>query len=339
MRQWLGRHRVAAALGACALVAAVCLGFGAADAASAAAEASASSASPAIADGYRLKKATISDCTASSEENSTIDTSRALLEGLSFVQGNPFYLNVRTTLTAELQVPLPCDSWVEKCEWTYNDVGQVKAATMYKSTKELSRVQLSYDSLGSVSKVVGWTYVEEGSGSAVRHDFEASNVVEKLSSSAYGVNKTTVVNAASLNDTVLYTYDKDRNLTSVASSGAHPWSVQATYNTTFKYPTRVVLDAGDGSEAVALVPTYDGSSKLVSLRTGTWDGEEVTLSGIEYELQYSKGRVSKVNLYEDDAQVMYCNFSYDDVGNLASIRAYKKGGVQLYNISFTYELA
>lgn len=165
-------------------------------------------------------------------------------------------------ITAELQVPLPCDSWVEKCEWTYNDVGQVKAATMCKSTKELSRVQLSYDSLGSVSKVVGWTYVEEGSGSAVRHDFEASNVVEKLSSSAYGVNKTTVVNAASLNDTVLYAYDKDRNLTSVASSGAHPWSVQATYNTTFKYPTRVVLDAGDGSEAVALVPTYDGSSKL-----------------------------------------------------------------------------
>lgn len=295
-----------------------------------------SSAASAVAEGYRLTKAVISDCTASSEADSAIDTSRALLEGLSFVQGNPFYLNVRAALTSPVQVPLPCDSWLEKCEWSYDEAGRVETATMYKSSKELSRVRLSYDAHDSVSKVTGWTYVDEGSG-AVRRDFEASNVVEKLSSSAYGVNKTTVVNADEGNDTILYTYDKDQNLTSVTSSGAHSWSVQTAFNTTFKYPTRVLLDAGDGSDVAALVPTYDGEGNLTSLRTGTWDGDAVILSGTEYEIQYSKGRVSKINLYDNDVQVAYYDFSYDDADNLSSIRVYRKGGVQLYNICFTYQ--
>ncbi len=299
------------------------------------------SAQAANASEYRLVKAAILDCTASSEDDSAIDTSAALLEGLSFVEGNPFFLNPRITLESDLKLPLPTDKWIEKGEWFYDDAGRVKTATFYKSTNELSRVALSYDSHDSVSKVVGWSYLgaDDGEG-AVRRDFEASYVNEKLSSSAYGANKTTVVHAeTSSNDTVLYTYDKDKNLTDIASTGAHEWRIQTTYSTSFKYATQMRLSEGGADGGVLLVPTYDGTSKLVSLKTGTWSGDDTSMSGDEYEIQYSKGKYSRVNYYQDDVQVRYYDFKYDDHGSLTSIRVYEKGGVQLYNITFSYQLA
>lgn len=291
---------------------------------------------------YRLVKATISDCTASSEADSAIEnTSEALLEGLSFVEGNPFFLNVRETLTSAYRFPLPTDNFVEKCEWTYDDAGNVKTATMYKSTSELSRVQLSYDGHGQASKVVGWTYADEGDGSGVvRHDFEMSIVNEALSSSTYGANKFTVVHDdTTSNDTVVFTYDKDKNLNDVTSTGKHAWNIAVDYITAQKVPKTLKLSADGEDGGVYLEPTYDGSNKLVSLKTGTYSGSEVQLSGDEYEIQYSGSKYAKVRYYQDDVEVKYYDFAYDGHGNLTSIRVYQKGGVQLYNITFAYELA
>lgn len=319
---------VAVAVLACCV--AVAVGLGAA--------AGASASEPA----YRLTKATLSDCTASSEADSAIEsTSEALLEGLSFVEGNPFFLNVRETLVSDCRFPLPTEKFVEKCEWTYDDAGNVKTATFYKSTNELSRVQLSYDAHGSASKVIGWTYADDGDGCGVaRHDFEASIVNEQLSSGVYGANKFTVVHDdVTSNDTVLFAYDKDKNLSEVTSSGRHAWAVSISYITAQKVPKALKLSEGGEDAGVYLVPTYDGKNKLVSLRTGTWEGGKTQLSGDEYEIQYSGDKYSKVRYYQDDVEVKYCDFKYDEHGNLTSIRAYKKGGAQLYNITLSYELA
>ncbi|WP_172135317.1 hypothetical protein [Adlercreutzia sp. ZJ473] len=291
---------------------------------------------------YRLAKATLSDCTASAEADSAIEsTSGALLEGLSFVEGNPFFLNVREALVSDCRFPLPTEKFVEKCEWKYDDAGNVKTATFYKSTNELSRVQLSYDAHGSASKVIGWTYADEGDGrGVVRHDFETSIVNEKLSGSAYGANKFTVVHDdTTSNDTVLFTYDKDKNLNTVASKGKHEWAVDVSYVTAQKVPKTLKLSEDGKGAGAYLAPTYDGANKLVSLKRGTWEGDEVQLSGDEYVIQYSGGKYSKVRYYQDDVEVKYYDFKYDEHGNLTSIRVYKKGGVQLYNITFAYELA
>lgn len=290
---------------------------------------------------YRLTKATIVDNTASSEADSEIDTSAALLEGLSFVQKNPFFLNVRETLTSPYSFPLPTDSWIEKCEWTYDVAGRVKVATMYKSTNDLSSVELSYDSHDSVSKIVGSVVADDGDGrGAVQHDFEVSAVNEALSSDAYGANKFTVVHDSPVgNDTVLFTYDKDKNLTNVTSTGGHAWSVAIDYITTLKVPKTLKQSADGGDGGVYLEPTYDSKNRLVSLRTGTWSGSDVQLSGDEYQIQYSGDKFSRVRYYQDDVEVKYYEFAYDEHGNLESIRVYQKGGSLLYSIALSYERA
>ncbi|MDR1184957.1 MAG: hypothetical protein LBK67_09180, partial [Coriobacteriales bacterium] len=81
--------------------------------------------------GYRLVKATILDSTASSEADSSIDTAAALLEGLSFVEGNPFFLNPREMMSDAYKFPLPTDEWIERCEFSYDEVGRAKVATFY----------------------------------------------------------------------------------------------------------------------------------------------------------------------------------------------------------------
>lgn len=286
-----------------------------------------------------LTKATIVDCTASSEEDSTIDTADALLEGLSFVAGNPFFLDVRETLTSPYSFPLPTDSWVEKCEWSYDEDGRVKTATMYKSTNPLSSITLSYDAHSSISKVVGWVTADDGDGRGnVRHDFEVSVVNEALSTGVYGANKFTVVHeGTSSNDTVLFEYDKDKNLTSVSSTGYHTWDISVEYITAFKVPKTLKLSQ-DGEDAGSyLVPTYDADNKLVSLKTGTWSADGTVMNGDEYEIQYSGGKYSRVRYYQDDVEVKYYEFAYDEDGNLTSMRAYKKGGALLYTIAYEYE--
>lgn len=290
---------------------------------------------------YRLVKASIVDCTASSEADSTINTSEALLEGLSFVEGNPFFLNVRQTLTSSYSFPLPTDSWVEKCEWTYDDAGRVKSAAMYKSTNDLTSITLSYDAHGSISKVVGAVTRDDGDGrGSVQHDFEVSAVNEQLSSGVYGANKFTVVHEGTTkNDTVLFTYDKDKNLTDVVSTGSHVWSVSVEYITAFKVPKSLKLSVDGKDAGIYLAPTYDASNKLVSLKTGTYSGSETQLSGDEYEIQYSGSKYSRVRYYQDDVEVKYYEFSYDANGNLSSMRAYRKGGSLLYSITYAYELA
>lgn len=299
-------------------------------------------ASPAASD-YRLTKAAIVDNTASSEADSAIDTSEALLEGLSFAQKNPFFLNVRETLAGSYSFPLPTDSWIEKCEWTYDASGRVKTAAMYKSSNDLSRIELSYDSHDSISKIVGSVVADDGDGrGVVSHDFEVSVVNETLSSGTYGANKFTVVHDSPIgNDTVLFTYDKDKNLTSVASAGGHAWSVAIDYITALKVPKTLKLSADGQDGGMYLEPTYDSSNKnrLVSLRTGTWSGSDVQLSGYEYQIQYSGDKYSRVRCYQDDVEVKYYEFAYDKHGNLESIRVYKKGGSLLYSIALSYERA
>lgn len=327
---------------ACALCVVAVVALGALGAAGATGAASgAASGAGTHGHGYRLTKATISDCTASSEDDSAIEsTSEALLEGLSFVEGNPFFLNVRETLTSDFRFPLPTGKFVEKCEWSYDDAGRVKTATMYKSTNELSRVQLSYDGHDQVSKVVGWTYADEDGRGVERQDFEMSMVNEALSSGVYGANKVTVVHGGTAtNDTVVFTYDKDKNLNAVASTGDHAWSVEASYVTAQKVPKTLKLSSDGKDAGTYLEPVYDGSSKLVWLKTGTYDGSETQLSGVEYEIQYSGSKYSKVRCYQDDVEVRYYDFAYDEHGNLTSIRVYQKGGLQLYNMAFSYELA
>lgn len=290
---------------------------------------------------YRLTKATIVDNTASFEADSTIDTSEALLEGLSFVQGNPFFLDVRETLTSSYSFPLPTDSWIEKCEWKYDSSGRVKTATMYKSSNDLSRIELSYDSHGSISKIIGSVTADDGDGRGnVQHDFEVSVVNEALSSSTYGANKFTVVHdGTTSNDTVLFTYDKDKNLNSVASTGTHAWNIAIDYITALKVPKTLKLSENGEDAGTYLLPTYDSSNKnrLVSLKTGTWSSDDVRLSGDEYQIQYSGSKYSRVRYYQDDVEVKYYEFAYDKHDNLESIRVYKKGGSLMYSISFSYE--
>lgn len=292
---------------------------------------------------YRLTKATIVDNMASSEADSTIDTSEALLEGLSFVEGNPFFLDVRETLTSPYSFPLPTDSWIEKCEWIYDASGRVKTATMYKSSNDHSRIELSYDLHDSISKIVGSVTADTGDGRGnVQHDFEASVINEALSSSAYGANKFTVVHDdTTSNDTVLFTYDKDKNLTNVASTGAHTWNVAVDYITALKVPKTLKLSEDGEDGGTYLAPTYDSSNKnqLVSLKTGTWSGDDVQLSGDEYQIQYSGSKYSRVRYYQDDVEVKYYEFAYDKHDNLESIRVYKKGGSLMYSITFSYERA
>lgn len=305
--------------------------------ASASADDASGAASAGSQGGYVLTKAVISDCTGSSESQSQINTSEALLEGLSFAVGNPFYVDVREALSSWYAFPVRTDAWIEKCEFTYDEAGRENTATFYKSTNELSRVQLSYDSHGSVSKAVGWTTLDD-EGSSERLDFEAAFVNEKLSEGVYGANKATVVHSGTLgNDTVVFTYDKDKNLTDIVSTGGHAYKVQSSVNSTLKHVTQVKIGEDGQDSGTLFVPTYDGSNKLVSLATGTWEGDSVEMSGDEYEIQYSKGHYSKVNLYHDGQQVKYYEFKYDDNGNLSSIRVYKKGGIQLYNMTFSWE--
>lgn len=296
-----------------------------------------SSAAGATGSGAHLVKATVSDCTSSNESTSGINTSEVLLEALSFVEGNPFFMNPRETLTSPYRFALPTDSYIEKAEWTYDDAGRVATCTYFKSTNPLSYAKFSYDSHASVSKVVGWNYADDGAGTSVRGDFEASFVNEALSSSAYGANKVTVVHGSGEgNDTVVFTYDKDKNLTEISSTGSHEFKLTYTYVTAFKVVKDVKVSVDGADEGVYLVPTYDASNKLVSLKTGTWSGENTTLSGDEYLVQYSGGKVSKVDYYQDDVQVRYSQFSYTD-GNLTSVRTYKKGGEQLYNVSLSWK--
>lgn len=334
----------AAAAAAVALLVALALGAAACASASAAAGSGAGGVMPGApgpVPGWRLAKAAISDCSASAEADSAVATADELLEGLSFAAGNPFFLNVRATLESPVRLPLPTDQWVEKVEWTYDDAGRVKTAKLYKSSNDLSAVTLSYDGHGSVSKVVGAVTADRGDGAgATQRDFEASFVNEALGSGAYGANKATVVHdGTTANDTVLFTYDKDKNLVSVASSGAHPWNVAVEYVTAFKVPRLIRLSRDGEDGGVLLAPTYDGSQRLVALATGTWSGGETTLDGPVYEVQYAGGRVSRVRCYQDDQQVSYRDFAYDEAGNLTSIRAYRNGGVQLYHITFTWERA
>lgn len=291
--------------------------------------------------GYRLTKATIVDNTSSAESQSQIpNTSEALLEGLSFVEKNPFFLNIRETLTSPYSFPLPTDSFVEKCEWKYNESGRVKSATMYKSSNELSSVQLSYDSHGSISKVIGWTTMKDAEGSSARESFEMSIVNEELSKGKYGANKFTVVHQdSSKNDTVLFTYDKDKNLNQVTSSGLHTWTIDVSYLTSLKVPKELKLSQDGEDKGEILVPTYDAKNMLTMLETGTWDESAKDLDGERYEIQYSGSRYSKMRVYDGNTELRYYEFKYDEHGNLSSIRVYAKGGSQLYNITFSWEPA
>lgn len=289
---------------------------------------------------YRLVKASISDCTTSDESASEVDTAGALLEGLSFAQGNPFFLNIRETLTADSAIPVPTSSYIEKCEWTYDVSGRCSGATMYKSTNELSSVALSYDANGSISKVVGSVTMDTPDGNGqTQHDFELSAVNESLGSGAYGANKFTVVHSDSTsNDTVLFTYDKDKNITRVESSGKHEYTVDVEYVTAFKVPKAIYLsqDGEDGGDV--LVPTYDAENKLVMLETGTWKNSSEKLDGLRYEIQYSGTKFSKMRVYSGDTEQYYMDFTYDSHGNLSGIRAYGKDSIQLYNIFFDWSL-
>ncbi len=288
-----------------------------------------------------LKKATITDCSTSDEANSEVDTSAMLVEALSFVDQNPFYLNISKTLNASHASALPTTSYIEKCEWKYDENGHVKSATQYKSSNELSTVSLSYDSHGSVSKVVGYTTddVLDENGQT-QHDFEISIVNELLGDGKYAANKFTVVHAGSTdNDTVVFTYDKDKNITEIKSSGKHTYEIDVDYITSQKVPKKI-LASKDGEEfGEILCPTYDGDNKLVMLETGNWSGANESLDGLRYEIQYSGKNYSRMRVYSGQDEVKYYEFSYNDFGEISSIRVYKNGGSQLYNISFTWEAA
>jgi hypothetical protein len=312
--------------------------------------------------GLQLTKATISDCSTSNESASDIDTSAALLQVLSVADGNAYFFNVREDLSGGLAFPLPTTSYIEKCEFKYNDSGLLKSATMYKSSNDLSTISLSYDKAGEISKVIGnvtsdWS---DGQGS-VQHDFEVSVVNEKLSSSAEGANKYTVVRSDGDNDTVTFIYDKDKNLTQVKSTGGKTWQIDIDYITAFKVPKTIKVTGEGGladyiraalwdsygvaeqsslaeegiDAALYIEPTYDASNKLVSVKTGVYVDDEATLSGDEYEIQYSKGNISKIRHYEGSTEISYTDYKYTN-GDLTSTRTYAKGGSQLYKVDLSW---
>ena len=288
-----------------------------------------------------LKKATITDCSTSDETNSEVDTSAMLVEALSFVDENPFYLDIAKTLGASHASALPTTEYIEKCEWKYDESGRVKSATQYKSSNELSTISLSYDSHGSISKVIGCTTDETpDENGQTQHDFEISIVNESLGGEKYGANKFTVVHAGTIeNDTVVFTYDKDKNITEIKSSGKHPYEIDVDYITSQKVPKKI-LTSKDGEDlGKVLCPTYDGDNKLVMLETGDWTGDTENLDGLRYEIQYSGKKYSRMRVYSGQDEVKYYEFSYNDFGEISSIRVYKNGGSQLYNISFTWEAA
>lgn len=289
--------------------------------------------------GVLLKKATITDCSTSDEKNSEVDTSAMLVEALSFVDENPFYLNIAKTLSAAYASPLPTTNYIEKCEWKYDENGRVKSATQYKSSNELSTVSLSYDSHGSVSKVIGYTTDEmPDENGQTQHDFEISIVNESLGGGKYGANKFTVVHAATTNnDTVVFTYDKDKNITEVKSEGKHTYEIDVDYITSQKVPKKILTSTDNNDFGEVLCPTYDGDNKLVMLETGSWNGTSESLDGLRYEIQYSGKKYSRIRVYSGQDEVKYYEFSYNDYDEISSIRVYKKGGSQLYNISFSWE--
>lgn len=106
--------------------------------------------------------------------------------------------------------------------------------------------------------------------------------------------------------------------------------------TAFKVVKDLKVSEKGADQGVYYLPTYDASNKLVSLKTGTWSGDEITVSGDEYVVQYSGSKYSKVDYYQDGVQVRYCQFSYTG-SDLTSIRVYKKGGEQLYAIALSWK--
>lgn len=44
-----------------------------------------------------------------------------------------------------------------------------------------------------------------------------------------------------------------------------------------------------------------------------------------------------MRVYSAQEEVKYYEFSYNDYDEISSIRVYKKGGSQLYNITFNWE--
>lgn len=286
-----------------------------------------------------LKKATITDCSTSDETNSEVDTSAMLIEALSFVDQNPFYLDIEKTLSASHASALPTTSYIEKCEWKYDENGRVKSATQYKSSNELSTVSLSYDSHGSVSKVIGYTTDDTpDENGQTQHDFEISIVNEPLGGGKFGANKFTVVHAGSIsNDTVVFAYDKDKNITEIKSSGKHAYEIEVDYITSQKVPKKILISKDDKDFGEVLCPTYDADNKLVMLETGSFKGARENLDGLRYEIQYSGKEYSRVRVYNGQDEVKYYEFSYNDYDEISSIRVYKKGGSQLYNITFSWE--